>query len=97
MATKSPCATTFKETTANLAQQVASQLLDAAPIDASTQTLFLPWEDSRIVANAELDTTVTLDWLYDDETHTVADATRSTCACPNTLKTPPSSPLCSVI
>ena len=26
-------------------------------------------EDSRIVANADLDTTVTLDWLYDDETH----------------------------
>lgn len=38
-------------------------------IYASTQTLFLPWEDSRIVANADLDTTVTLDWLYDDETH----------------------------
>ena len=92
-------------TTADLAQQVESQLLDASPIDASvrnhdfwanhahrlawvtlyaarmnnatmrdviiyasTQTLFLPWEDSRIVANAELDTTVTLDWLYDDET-----------------------------
>ena len=32
--------------------------------------LFLPWEDSRIVANAELETTVTLEWLYDDETHT---------------------------
>ena len=39
-------------------------------IYASTQTLFAPWEDSRVVANAELDTTVTLDWLYDDDTHT---------------------------
>ena len=38
-------------------------------IYASTQTLFLPWEDSRVVANAELATTVTLDWLYDDDTH----------------------------
>jgi type IV secretion system protein VirD4 len=39
-------------------------------IYASTQTLFLPWEDSRIVANSDLEMTVTLDWLYDDETHT---------------------------
>jgi type IV secretory pathway TraG/TraD family ATPase VirD4 len=39
-------------------------------IYASTQTLFLPWEDSRIVANSDLEMTVTLDWLYDDDSHT---------------------------
>lgn len=38
-------------------------------IYASTQTLFAPWEDSRVVANSQLDTTVTLDWLYDDLTN----------------------------
>jgi type IV secretion system protein VirD4 len=35
-------------------------------IYASTQTLFAPWEDNRIAANASLKDTITIDWLLHD-------------------------------
>ena len=35
-------------------------------IYASTQTLFAPWEDTRIARNASLETTINLEWLYAD-------------------------------
>ncbi len=35
-------------------------------IYASTQTLFAPWQDNRIAANAALPATIDLDWLLND-------------------------------
>jgi type IV secretion system protein VirD4 len=39
-------------------------------IYASTQTLFAPWEDNRIAANAALDDSITIDWLIADANET---------------------------
>jgi type IV secretion system protein VirD4 len=36
-------------------------------IYASTQTLFAPWEDNRIAANASLESAIDLGWLLEDE------------------------------